>query len=280
MKRSLSQSITTGVIFGAVLIFCIFSHPILFTCLIIGCTMLCLFELNSAIKLNNLRLPIIILAFAGVIIQIISILGGLSATYVTYIILIITILVYCYACGEETDTESDLLIIRREGAMLGIFALTYLFLLPSFLVLTMRVEGGQYYVLLGLLLVVMSDTGGMIVGGWLGKHKLAKVISPNKSWEGLIGSIVFSTITSFIFCYLVFFKIFTYGHWYYVLIYGILIPLVSTFGDLIESTIKRDLNIKDMGTLLAGHGGFLDRLDSVILSAPVIYYFSTLILAS
>ena len=114
----------------------------------------------------------------------------------------------------------------------------------------------------------LSDTGGLFAGAWLGKHKLSPRISPKKSVEGLIGSMLFAMIGSFA----VF--IFTYdpslqtSRWWVPIVAGILIGAVGTFGDLCASMLKRDIGIKDMGHLLKGHGGVMDRVDSILMSAP------------
>jgi phosphatidate cytidylyltransferase len=104
------------------------------------------------------------------------------------------------------------------------------------------------------------------VGVLFGKHPLVPVISPKKSWEGLIGSIVFTVIGGSLA-----FKYIMEMQWWIGAIVGLMIVFTATCGDLIESAMKRDLHLKDMGTLLPGHGGILDRLDSVLISAPALW---------
>jgi phosphatidate cytidylyltransferase len=117
-----------------------------------------------------------------------------------------------------------------------------------------------------VILVGCNDTFGYFVGVLIGKHPMAPTISPKKSWEGLAGSLIFTMLGGAL--------MFDYVldiHWHIGAIVGVLIVFTATSGDLIESAMKRDLHLKDMGSLLPGHGGVLDRLDSVLLSAPALW---------
>ena len=145
-------------------------------------------------------------------------------------------------------------------------ALIYLPFLAGFLILLGHDEKGLERVMTFVILVGCNDTFGYFVGVLIGKHPMAPKISPKKSWEGLVGSIVFTTLGgSLMFHYVLDI------HWHLGAIVGLLIVFTATSGDLIESAMKRDLHLKDMGSLLPGHGGILDRLDSVLLSAPALW---------
>ena len=144
--------------------------------------------------------------------------------------------------------------------------LVYLPFLAGFLILLGNESNGLAQVMTFVILVGCNDTFGYFVGVLIGKHPMAPKISPKKSWEGLIGSIVFTTLGgSLMFHYVLDIK------WYLGALVGLLIVFTATSGDLIESAMKRDLQLKDMGTLLPGHGGILDRLDSVLISAPALW---------
>jgi phosphatidate cytidylyltransferase len=144
--------------------------------------------------------------------------------------------------------------------------LVYLPFLAGFLILLSNESNGLAQVMTFVILVGCNDTFGYFVGVLIGKHPMAPKISPKKSWEGLIGSIVFTTLGgSLMFHYVLDI------HWHIGAIVGLLIVFTATSGDLIESAMKRDLHLKDMGSLLPGHGGILDRLDSVLLSAPALW---------
>jgi phosphatidate cytidylyltransferase len=144
--------------------------------------------------------------------------------------------------------------------------LVYLPFLAGFLILLGNESNGLAQVMTFVILVGCNDTFGYFVGVLIGKHPMAPKISPKKSWEGLIGSIIFTTLGgSLMFHYVLDI------HWHIGAIVGLLIVFTATSGDLIESAMKRDLHLKDMGSLLPGHGGILDRLDSVLLSAPALW---------
>ncbi|MEN9352469.1 MAG: hypothetical protein RL476_429 [Actinomycetota bacterium] len=146
------------------------------------------------------------------------------------------------------------------------FSLLYLPFLAGFLILLAPPSTGFQRVMTFMVLVGCNDTFGYIVGVLLGKHPLVPKISPKKTWEGLAGSLVFTMIGGALA-----FEYIMDMHWWIGLTVGLMIVFTATCGDLIESAMKRDLSLKDMGTLLPGHGGMLDRLDSVVLSAPAMW---------
>ncbi|MDE3227189.1 MAG: phosphatidate cytidylyltransferase [Acidobacteriota bacterium] len=146
------------------------------------------------------------------------------------------------------------------------FALLYLPFLAGFLILLAIPSTGFQRVMTFMVLVGCNDTFGYIVGVLFGKHPLVPTISPKKTWEGLAGSTVFTVIGG---CLA--FNYIMDMHWWIGIIVGLMIVFTATCGDLIESAMKRDMSLKDMGSLLPGHGGMLDRLDSVVLSAPAMW---------
>jgi phosphatidate cytidylyltransferase len=119
-------------------------------------------------------------------------------------------------------------------------------------------------VLIFVVLTVCSDVGGYFAGILIGRHPMAPVISPKKTWEGFAGSVVACLAAGAITLLLL-----LHGHVWQGLILGGAAAVAATLGDLIESMIKRDLEIKDMGTIFPGHGGAMDRLDSLLVVAPV-----------
>ena len=146
------------------------------------------------------------------------------------------------------------------------FALLYLPFLAGFLILLAIPSTGFQRVMTFMVLVGCNDALGYIVGVLFGKHPLVPTISPKKTWEGLAGSTVFTVLGG---CLA--FKYIMDMHWWIGIIVGLMIVFTATCGDLIESAMKRDMSLKDMGSLLPGHGGMLDRLDSVVLSAPAMW---------
>ena len=145
-------------------------------------------------------------------------------------------------------------------------ALTYLPLLGGFIMLIARPSNGLAAVMTFLLIIGCNDTFGYLVGVLIGKHPLAPTISPKKSYEGLIGSLVGTMVGGGLTFHYILDSDYRYG-----IVTGLVIVFTATSGDLIESAMKRDMSIKDMGNILPGHGGMLDRLDSAIFSAPAFY---------
>ena len=123
-----------------------------------------------------------------------------------------------------------------------------------------------------LLLVVSNDTFGYIVGASFGKHPMAPKISPKKSWEGFAGSVAGAMIIGVLACVLMLDK-----PWWVGLVLATGMVAASTAGDLAESMVKRELGVKDMSSILPGHGGVMDRLDSIVFAAPVAYVLFALL---
>ncbi|HEV2257659.1 MAG TPA: phosphatidate cytidylyltransferase [Streptosporangiaceae bacterium] len=149
----------------------------------------------------------------------------------------------------------------------GMFAVAYLPLLASFVAAMLVPADGPRRVLSFVIITICSDVGGYFAGITVGRHKMAPLISPKKTWEGFAGSSAACLIAGWL-CvtYLL------HGHPWQGVLTGAAVVLAATLGDLVESVIKRDLDIKDMGTLLPGHGGVLERLDSLLVAAPVVWF--------
>ncbi len=151
----------------------------------------------------------------------------------------------------------------------GVFATIYLPFFASFVVAMLSPADGPRRVLTFVILTIASDIGGYFAGitlGRGGRHPMAPVISPKKTWEGFAGSAAACLVAGALTLTLL-----LHGHLWQGLLTGAAAVIAATLGDLVESMIKRDLEIKDMGTLLPGHGGILDRLDSLLVVAPVVW---------
>lgn len=148
----------------------------------------------------------------------------------------------------------------------GVFVMIYIAFMAGFTVLLTAQDGGQWWTLSFLIVVVSVDIGAYATGLTFGKHPMAPTISPKKTWEGFAGSVAAATIAGILTA------IFMLGQpWWVGVILGAVLVLTATAGDLAESLIKRDLGIKDISTWLPGHGGFLDRVDSSLLSGAAAY---------
>ncbi|MBI3428770.1 MAG: phosphatidate cytidylyltransferase, partial [Actinobacteria bacterium] len=153
-----------------------------------------------------------------------------------------------------------------KSATATTLVLIYLPFLAGFIILLARPSDGFSRVMTFVVLIACNDTFGYLVGVLIGRHPLVATISPKKTWEGLAGSLVFTIIGGALsFQYLL------RENWYFGALVGLVVVFTATSGDLIESAMKRDLSLKDMGTMLPGHGGMLDRLDSALLSGPAVW---------
>lgn len=151
-----------------------------------------------------------------------------------------------------------------------VFVAAWIPLLAAFAVLMVLQEDGAGRVFALMIGVVCSDVGGYVAGVFFGKHPMVPRISPKKSWEGFAGSMLFCVIGSILSVSLILGANPLIG-----LLLGVVLVVTATLGDLIESQVKRELGIKDMGTLLPGHGGIMDRLDSLLPSAFVTWLVLT-----
>jgi phosphatidate cytidylyltransferase len=177
------------------------------------------------------------------------------------------------AVSTATSFTLILLLSLRHGTETFIkrasstaLALLYLPFLGGFIILIARPDNGLAAVMTFLVLIGCNDTFGYLVGVLIGKHRFAPNISPKKSVEGLIGSIIATSVGGALAFHYILESDYRFG-----IATGLMTVFTATCGDLIESAMKRDMSIKDMGTLLPGHGGVLDRIDSAIFSAPAIY---------
>jgi phosphatidate cytidylyltransferase len=121
------------------------------------------------------------------------------------------------------------------------------------------------------LLIWANDTGAYLTGISIGRHKLFERISPKKSWEGFFGGMIIATIVAWLLSDWL--GVVERIHWVFI---AVIVSIAGTYGDLIESMLKRSIGVKDSGTIMPGHGGFLDRFDSAIISFPLVYLFITL----
>jgi phosphatidate cytidylyltransferase len=145
-------------------------------------------------------------------------------------------------------------------------------------------ESCSFAVYIGIATFV-TDAGAYFVGVFFGKHKMNPRISPKKTWEGFFGGIAISCVVSFAFAFILalcgapVLQIFSVDRWYLILILSAIIPLFSTLGDLVFSSLKRHYEIKDFGRLIPGHGGVLDRVDSLLFAAIVSAIFVSFVMS-
>jgi phosphatidate cytidylyltransferase len=262
--RNLPAAIGIGIGLGAYVVLSLIYLPPAFVVLVAVALILASVELHEALKKHGMTSAIVPIAIGSVAISFGSYFAGrqepviFSTTSVLLASLALTVLASLIwrmpkgVAGYVRDVAASLLIIA------------YVPLLGSFAALMLAEGQGPLRVVTFLLIVVMSDTGGYVAGVLFGKHPMAPKISPKKSWEGVAGSLLFATVAGICMAILVLHVPFWVG-----IILSVGLVAVGSCGDLIESMIKRDLGIKDMSSFLPGHGGVMDRLDSLLVAAPV-----------
>ncbi|MEY2732497.1 MAG: hypothetical protein RLZZ523_368 [Actinomycetota bacterium] len=261
--RKLIPSIIVGLFLLAVIFSTMAFIPPLFALFVGTAVLIALHELTAALKLHSIALNYLHLALSTGLILGAAWIGGLPGLSVSVVIALIANLFLALMQGTEGFIKN---------ATARAFALLYPGFVAGFIFLLARSGDGFAYIATLVILVGCNDTFAYVFGVLLGKHPLAPKISPKKTWEGFVGGLIFTAAGGAL-------------SFYYLLDYqpavgalaGLAAVLAATVGDLVESAIKRDLSIKDMGTLLPGHGGMLDRLDSALITAPVMWCFIELL---
>ncbi len=253
--RDLGAAIGIGLMLGAIALTLLFVYRPAFVIMIAVAAFIGVWEIVRAIGTTGALVPI-----SPLLIGTLAMLGlawyrGIDGLTIGLLFTALAVVVWRMA-----DSADGYLAATSAG----VFIAVYVPFLAGFAVLLAVPDDGAARVIAFIAAVVCSDTGGYIAGVLFGKHPMAPTISPKKSWEGLGGSLAGSAI----FGVLMFVFAFE-STWWKGLLYGLALAATATLGDLGESMIKRDIGVKDMGTLLPGHGGVMDRLDSLLPSAAV-----------
>lgn len=167
-------------------------------------------------------------------------------------------------------------IAFRDSAA-AYFGAVYVFALIRHITMTRQEAGGVFLVIAIFIGAFVTDTGAYFVGSFLGKHKLAAAISPKKTVEGSVGGILVTELAFMLYGYVGKYFIHYDINFVNLAIIAIVLSVVSQLGDLCASVVKRELDIKDYGNIIPGHGGILDRFDSVLFVAPVFYYMNSIL---
>ena len=251
--RNLPAAIAVGVGLAAVIIGSLYTWKPAFVAVVV----LSVWELTHAFAEAQVRMPVVPLSVGSTAIVVAAYAGGTEAMVVALALTVLAVMVW-------RAPENPAGYVRDVTA--ATFAAVYVPLLASFATLMLAAEDGADRVVVFIALGVLSDVGGYATGVFLGRHPMAPSVSPKKSWEGFAGSGIFCAVGGA----LLFALLLDDAAWQGALV-GLAVMVVATLGDLGESMIKRDLGIKDMGSLLPGHGGMMDRLDSLLPAAPVTY---------
>jgi phosphatidate cytidylyltransferase len=212
-------------------------------------------EIVGALRTLGAQPPMLPLLGGGVVMVGVAYRDGAAALFLAFVLTVLACLVWRLADPAEG-------FLRDVAA--ATFTAAYVPFLAGFAALLAIPDDGPRRVTAFIALVVCSDVGGYAAGVFLGKHPMAPTVSPKKSWEGFAGSLTACALAGAIFFWTLF-----DAHPLLGVVYGLAVVATATLGDLGESMVKRDIGIKDMGTLLPGHGGIMDRLDSLLPTAPV-----------
>lgn len=266
--RSLSKSVAVGLMLAGVFLASVLIYKELFIVLLSVATAIGAWELSTALRQRNWYVPRVPAVVGSVIIMPATYFGGPIIQWLVSIAIVAALIlwrtVHLLFERRKANFQTVQRTVRDFGA--AAFLVIYLPLTLSFGALLLRRDDGHWWVLSFVATVGVIDSAGYLFGRAFGKNKLAPGVSPKKTWEGLAASIVVGTIVA-VSC-----TVFLLGGpWWVGVIFAAALILAAVFGDLTESLIKRDLGIKDMSTLLPGHGGMMDRLDSLLPASLMSY---------
>lgn len=273
--RSLSKSITVGLVLGGLFLFSVLTFDgVLMMALVAAATGAGAWELSTALRLKGWYVPRVPAVVGSVIIMPATYYFGQEMQWLFSIAIVAALILWrtVHLLWERRVSPVQALQNTLRDYAAAAFLVIYLPLTISFsMMLLRRPEDGQWWVLTFVLVVAMIDTFGYLVGRKLGRHKLAPGVSPKKTIEGLAASVFAGLITAILSAiYLL------QIDWWWGVIIAAVLTLTAVFGDLAESLIKRDLGVKDMSTWLPGHGGIMDRLDSILPSALAMYLIASI----
>ncbi|MGY1609078.1 phosphatidate cytidylyltransferase [Geodermatophilus sp. SYSU D00700] len=255
--RDLVAAIAVGLGLGAVILVSLFAYRPSFLVVVGVAVLVGVAELVRALEAGGARAPLVPLLVGTVAMLALAWARGADGLVVAFLFTVVAVLLWRLGDGPEG---------YLRDATTGVFVALYVPLLAGFCVLLLVPDDGALRVLAFIATVVGNDVGGYTAGVLFGRHPMAPSVSPKKSWEGMAGSIVACVAVATPIVVLA-----LDGPWWGGVLLGAALAVTATVGDLGESLIKRDLGIKDMGTLLPGHGGIMDRLDSLLPSAAVAY---------
>lgn len=251
--RNLPAAIASGVVLALLVVVSLVWIPWLFGVLAAAALCLAIHELTTAFAAAGIRVartPVYATTLVGMAA---AYVWGTEALLVTIGAGVVAVLIWRIRRGTDG-------YLRDASA--SVFLLGYISLMAGFAMLMLAAPDGPWRIVVFILLTIGNDIGGYATGVLFGRHPIAPQVSPKKSWEGFAGSLVVQCligVAAFIWVF--------DAPWWQGLIMGAVLTVTATAGDFVESAIKRDIGVKDMGSLLPGHGGIMDRLDSLVINA-------------
>jgi phosphatidate cytidylyltransferase len=260
--RDLRAAIMVGLGLGAVVLVSLLTVRQIFIGVVAVAIAVATIEFVGALRRSvGIRVALVPVLVGGQAMIWLSWPWGRDGVLASFVVTVLACLVWRFRGGVDG-------FVRDVTA--SVFTAAYVPLFGAFAAMLVEPHDGSGRVLCFLIVVVCSDTGGYAAGVLFGKHPMAPSISPKKSWEGFSGSMLAGIVGGALSVWLL-----LDGHWWLGALYGAVLVICATCGDLVESLVKRDLGIKDMGTMLPGHGGLMDRLDSLLPSAVASYLLLT-----
>ncbi|MBV9830184.1 MAG: phosphatidate cytidylyltransferase [Marmoricola sp.] len=255
--RNLPVAIASGVVLGVAIIVSLVFWKTAFMIIVAAAVVVAIWELHQGLKARDIDIP-----------QEPLMIGGVTMVCLAYFVGTDSLV----TATAVTALVTMLWLLRRgvpgyvQNATASVFTLVYVPFLGSFVALMLGEDEGVKAIITFIVVTIASDIGGYAAGVLFGKHPMAPVISPKKSWEGFAGSALSCIVAGVLLVVLLF-----DGHWWVGVALGVIAVVMATLGDLCESVMKRDLGIKDMSQVIPGHGGLMDRLDSLLATAAPIW---------
>ncbi|MDS1270615.1 phosphatidate cytidylyltransferase [Lipingzhangella sp. LS1_29] len=254
--RNLPLAVGTGLALGALVLASLFTYKATFVAILVAALAVGLRELNRAFSAQGTRIALVPLAVGGTAMLVGAYFEGTEWLFGALALTAIAALTWRLGGGADG-------YVRDVGASL--FTIVYVPLMLGFWLLLLNTpDDGRARLIAFIIVTIASDIGGYFAGILFGRHKMAPTISPNKTWEGFGGSLLACVLAGVLTVMLL-----LDGPSWVGMLLGAAVCLAAIVGDLIESLIKRDTGVKDMGSFLPGHGGLLDRLDSLLIAGPV-----------
>lgn len=255
--RNLPAAIGVGVGLGALVLLSLFLYKPLFVGVVVAAIGLGVWELTRSLRAADLHVPVVPLLAGTVGMIVTAYRRGPDELVVALLLTVLALFVWRLADGGPG---------YLPDVAAAAFVAVYVPFLAGFAALMTAPHDGSRRATVFVATTVASDIGGYAAGVLFGKRLMAPSISPKKTWEGFCGSAIGCTVVG-----VALVTTLLDGSWWQGAVLGIALVCAAVIGDLAQSAVKRDLGIKDMGTLLPGHGGIMERLDSLLLSAPVAY---------
>ncbi|GAA4626537.1 hypothetical protein GCM10023196_035170 [Actinoallomurus vinaceus] len=255
--RNLPIAVGVGLGLGGLVVASLYTVKEIFLGVVVVFLGVAVWELIRAFGTRGIRIEPVPLLAGNLAILVCTYVWGTTGLVATFALTVLAILLWRLTGGQEG-------YVRDVTA--SVFTAAYAPFLAGFVVLMLHADDGPNRIITFIAVTIASDIGGFFAGTFLGAHKMAPAISPKKTWEGFTGSsLTCMAVGGVLLPWLV------HGTWWQGVIVGAAAVCSATLGDLIESMVKRDLGIKDMGTLLPEHGGVMDRLDSLLATVPVVW---------